>query len=152
MRLVRDGGADSDDEGSYSERSGGYWSGSGSERDGESETDKGGSRLGSPKESRKRSVRDLRERQEDRGENDPTGKEKEKEKGKGLSGSAFNSGTSTLGGSTPSNASLPASSATNLTTSTSAAVSLNETVMESLTEALATDMHVGSAPTEQNAV
>ncbi|KAI1298673.1 hypothetical protein F5Y03DRAFT_398043 [Xylaria venustula] len=136
MRLVRDGGADSSDEGSSgSDYSGSYWSGSESERDGDGE-----------RGSRKSSVNDLRERSrdgEDRGST-PT----RKEKGKGVDGSV---GSSTiLEGRTPLNTS-PASSGSTLQDSMSATVSLDEAILESLTEALATDLHLGVSSAKQKA-
>ncbi|KAI0102464.1 hypothetical protein GGR51DRAFT_291414 [Nemania sp. FL0031] len=144
MRLVRNGGTDSeDDEGSYS--SGSYWSGSESEGEGE----RGGTRLGSPAGSRKRSVSQFHEQKGDGGEQGTTGKEKEK--GKGLEGSSLHSGSTTVGGgSTASNAS-PTNSPLGLSNSTNAIVSLDEAILESLTEALATDMRIGYKPTAQNA-
>ncbi|RYC60149.1 hypothetical protein CHU98_g6063, partial [Xylaria longipes] len=148
MRLVRNGSADSDDDESCTECSGSYWSGSESERDGEGE--RGGTRLGSANGSRKGSVGDLLERRGDREEKGANGKE---EKGKGLCGSALDSDSSTVGGgSTSSKASLPARSASNLPVSTNATISLDEAILESLAEALATDMRVGLASTNHNAV
>ncbi|KAI1147548.1 hypothetical protein F4825DRAFT_137106 [Nemania diffusa] len=136
VRLVRDGGAESEDSCS----SGSYWSGSESERDHEGEGEGGGTRLGSPAGSRKGSVSEFREH---------TGKEKEK--GKALCGSSLNSGSSTVGGgSTISNAS-PTNSPLALSGSTNATVSLDEAILESLAEALATDMHIGLTSTAQNA-
>ncbi|KAI0539370.1 hypothetical protein GGR58DRAFT_237813 [Xylaria digitata] len=141
MRLVRDGSTGSDDNGSScSECSGSYWSGS------ESEGERSGSRLGSRVGSRKSSTRDLRERQGDGEEKGTTGKEK----GKGLNGSILNSCSSTVGGgSTRSNASV-AGSSSNLSSPTNATVSLDEAVLENLTEALATNMHIELASTRQN--
>lgn len=148
MRLVRNGGADSDDGDSCSDCSGSYWSESESEQDGEG--DRGGTRLESSKGSRKGSVDDLHEQQGRREEKDAPGKE---EKGKGLAGSVLDSDSSTVGGgSTTSNTSLPSSSASNLPNSTNAIVSLDEAILESLAEALATDMCIGLTSAEYNAV
>ncbi|KAI0418752.1 hypothetical protein F5X98DRAFT_109254 [Xylaria grammica] len=143
MRLVREGSTESGDDGSScSDYTGSYWSGSESEGEGE----RSGTKLGSRGSSRKGSASDLREGQGDGEEKSTTGKEK----GKGLNGNALNSYTSTVGGdSTPSNASA-AGSASNLLTSTNATVSLNEAILESLTEALATDMHIEPTSTRQN--
>ncbi|KAI1745656.1 hypothetical protein F4680DRAFT_109800 [Xylaria scruposa] len=145
MRLVRGGGTESDDDESCSECSGSYWSGSESEGDGEGE--RGDATLESSKGSRKGSVS---ERQEDREEKGAApGKE---EKGKGLEGVALDSDSSTVvGGSTTSNASLLASSASNSPSSTNATISLDEAILESLAEALATDMRVGFTSTDHNA-
>ncbi|KAI0436912.1 hypothetical protein F4803DRAFT_556538 [Xylaria telfairii] len=147
MRLVRNGGADSDDGDSCSECSGSYWSGSESEQDGEG--DGGGTLLESSKGSRKGSVDDLREQQGRREEKDAPGKEK----GKGLAGSVLDSDSSTVGGgSTTSNTSLPSSSASNLPNSTYAIVSLDEAILESLAEALSTDMRIGLTSAGYNAL
>ncbi|KAI0408005.1 hypothetical protein F4802DRAFT_497250 [Xylaria palmicola] len=138
MRLVRDdGGAESHgDEDSYSECSGSYWSGSESEG-GEGDRRDAGS--GSSRGSRKGSVDGLRVRRVD-GQEDG----KETKKGKGLSSSALHSGSSTAGGgSTPSSASRPTRSPSNVSSSATAIASLDEAILESLAEALATDMHVG---------
>ncbi|KAI1364253.1 hypothetical protein F5Y08DRAFT_219051 [Xylaria arbuscula] len=126
MRLVRRGGADSeDDESSCSEcsRSASYSSGS------ESEGGRGGSgtRSGSLVGSRKVSVSDLGER-----------KGAGEEKGKGLDGSVRERGSTT--GSTSS---LRDSVANGI-------VSLDEGILESLTEALATELHLGPTVTKQS--
>ncbi|KAI0428780.1 hypothetical protein F5Y09DRAFT_312217 [Xylaria sp. FL1042] len=145
MRLVRDGGAESSDDGSSgSDYSGSYWSGS--ESEGEGDRERGGAKLGSAEGSRKDSLGELRERNEDGEEKDATAPTK-KEKGKELDGSGD---SSTVGpGSTPSNT-WPANSASNLLNSTNATVSLDAAILESLTEALATDLHIGHTSTKQN--
>ncbi|KAI1157597.1 hypothetical protein F5B18DRAFT_153769 [Nemania serpens] len=143
MRLVR-GGADSDDdESSCSECSGSYWSGSESERDLEGEGEEGGTRLGSLAVSRKGSVSEVREQQGDReGKMDVA---KGRDKGKSLD-SGSGSSTAVGGGSTISNASR-ADSASNLSGSTHATVSLDQAILESLAEAMATDMRIGLTTT-----
>ncbi|KAI0911729.1 hypothetical protein F4823DRAFT_270738 [Ustulina deusta] len=146
MRLVRDGGTETDDDdnddddgSSCSDYSGSYWSGSESEREGEVE---GGRRGTSPAGSR---VGELRERKGDGEEKGPTTK---KEKGKGLDGIALHSGGSPV----PSNASPPSpGSASNLLNPASATVSLDDAILESLTEALATNMHIEFTSSKQSA-
>ncbi|KAI1426335.1 hypothetical protein F5Y12DRAFT_292654 [Xylaria sp. FL1777] len=142
MRLVRDGGAESDDDGSSgSDYSGSSWSGSESEQEGEG----GGIRLRSAAGSRKHSASELRERNRDGGgEKGTTAK---MEKGKAL----VDSGGSTAGGGSTPSIAFPASSAPNLPRSSNATVSLDAAVLESLTEALATDLRVGLTSAKQNA-
>ncbi|TGJ84223.1 hypothetical protein E0Z10_g4543 [Xylaria hypoxylon] len=141
MRLVREGSTASDDAGSScSEYSGSSWSGS--ESEGERDSTKLRSRAG----SRKDSASDLRERQGDGEEKSTTGKEK----GKGLNGSALNSCSSTVGGGSTSSNASPTRSASTLLSSMNDTISLDEAILESLTEALATDMHIELASTRQN--
>ncbi|KAI0203176.1 hypothetical protein F4808DRAFT_54676 [Astrocystis sublimbata] len=149
MRLVRHGGAhsehDDDDEDTCSECSSSYWSGSESEEEGEDRLE---SRKGSRKSSRKSSVDELRRQL---GNKEEDGAAASREKGKGLCGSTVDSDSSTVGGgSTYSNATLPAKTS-NVSGSTKASVSLDEAILESLTEALSTDMHLGAVPTERGA-
>ncbi|KAI0972878.1 hypothetical protein F4678DRAFT_459734 [Xylaria arbuscula] len=136
MRLVRDGGADSSDEGSSgSDYSGSYSSGSESERDGDGVAG-----------SRKNSVDELRERNREGEDKVPA--PTKKEKGKAVDGS---DGSSTvIGGRTPLNTS-PGDSVSNLQNSTSATVSLDAAILESLTEALGTDLHIGVSSAKQKA-
>ncbi|KAK5636574.1 hypothetical protein RRF57_012286 [Xylaria bambusicola] len=140
MRLVRNGGADSEDgESNCSEcsRSASYSSRSESER----ERSGSGTRSGSLAGSRKISVSEL-------GEGNGVGEEKsppitssKKEKGKGLDEEGASS-TAEEGSTAGSTSSLrdPAANGT---------VSLDEAILESLTEALATDLRMGSTVTKQ---
>ncbi|KAI1175162.1 hypothetical protein F4777DRAFT_343365 [Nemania sp. FL0916] len=154
MRLVRNGGAESEDEdGTCSECSGSYWSGSESERDHDGGGERSGTMLGSLTESHKGSVSELDADGSGEGEGEGVNTAKEP-KGKGLSGSTLNSGSSTVGDrSTPSNASASPTHSTTVTLSSTAngTVSLDEAILESLAEALTTDMHIKPKAPAQNA-
>lgn len=144
MRLVRRRGDDSDDgESSCSECSGSYWSGSESEREPEGEVERGDTRLESPAVGRKGSVSRVNEQQ---GERNAI---KERDKGKRLD-SGSGSSTAVGGESTISSAS-PADSASNLSGFTHATVSIDQAILESLAEAMATDMRIGLTTTARNA-
>ncbi|KAI1115505.1 hypothetical protein F5Y14DRAFT_131085 [Nemania sp. NC0429] len=126
MRLVRGGGGgdsdDDDDASSCSECSGSYWSGSESERDPEGEVP------------------------DQQGDRNAT---KERDKGKSLD-SGSGSSTAVGGESTISNASV-ADVASNRSVSTHATISLDQAILESLAEAMATDMRIGLTTTGRNA-
>lgn len=150
MRLVRGSGGnsdDDDDESSCSECSGSYWSGSESERDPEGDVEGDDARLGSRAASRKGSVSEGREQRGDgEGKRNAT---KERDKGKGpVNGSG--SSTAVGGAGTISNVS-PVHPASNLSGPTRATVSLDQAILESLAEAMATDMRIGLTRTVRNA-
>lgn len=157
MRLVRRGS----DEDTCSECSGSYWSGSesGSEQldgdgDGEAESRKeGGNDAG------------LADSKESLGDNklprrEPTDEDEEETeieieiapitKDKGKRSATLDSGSSTIGEEcTASNPSL-AGSASGLSGSTHATVSLDEAILDSLAEALATDIRLGFSSAKQD--
>ncbi|KAI1433227.1 hypothetical protein GGR50DRAFT_696334 [Xylaria sp. CBS 124048] len=122
MRLVRDSSAESDGEGSSSDYSGGYWSQSESERDREVDGDSPGDSI-------------------------PGSTEKGAGKGKGVENGAPNSHGPIIikSGSASSNASPVPGPSRSATT-----VSLDEAIMESLAEAMATDIRIGSRAAGQN--
>ncbi|KAI3317528.1 hypothetical protein HD806DRAFT_514876 [Xylariaceae sp. AK1471] len=150
MRLVKDGngGKESDEGESCSECSGSsYWSGSesGSEHGGGARADS--RRSGSSTGSRRGSVSKEQEQQADGKSMEALGK------GKEVDGSVLDntnsSGTTGDGGSATSSASL-SGSASNLSSSTNATVSLDEAILESLAEAMATDMRIDFTSAEQS--
>ncbi|KAI1281683.1 hypothetical protein F5Y07DRAFT_266650 [Xylaria sp. FL0933] len=144
MRLVRDGGAESSDDGtSGSDYSGSSWSGSESEREGDGERD--GAKLGSQEARHEDRLGELHERNRDKEEKGAA--PSKKEKGKELDGSGDSSAVGRE--STPSDM-WNAGSASNLLSCTNATVALDEAILESLTEALATDLHIGHTSTKQN--
>ncbi|KAI8630985.1 hypothetical protein F5Y19DRAFT_41862 [Xylariaceae sp. FL1651] len=140
MRLVRDGGEGSDDGESCSECSGSYWSGSESEGGGEGESEGRKSREGSPRGSHRGSVNEERTAQEGAEEN---GK-REHEDGHAIkcNNPAVNeTSTTKIAVAVPVPDSLSSSNVN---------ISLDEAILESLTEAMATEMRIGPPLTEQD--
>ncbi|GAP83706.1 hypothetical protein SAMD00023353_0500990 [Rosellinia necatrix] len=137
MRLVRDGGAESDGDDSCSDCSGSYWSEGESEGDGDAEGGRGGTMVGSPTGSLRGSVGKLVE------ETGALGKRSGK-------GSVLDSGSSTVGEESTASNTSQAGSALGLLSSCNATVSLDEAILDSLAEALATDIRMELAPTAQN--
>ncbi|KAI1825427.1 hypothetical protein F4861DRAFT_199637 [Xylaria intraflava] len=148
VRLARYSSAESDEDGSCSECSGSYWSQSESERDGEV----GGKRSGGGMPHSAGGHNDSVSAIQGHGGNY---KEREqaaaKQKGKGIDGSAVGSRSSIVveGASARPNASLVGSASNSPSSAGATTVSLDEAIMESLAEALTTDIRIGF-PAEQS--
>jgi hypothetical protein len=159
MRLARDGGAHSDCGDCCSQCSGSYWSGSGSEQLGDTEDngegdddDEGGSDIIKSSTSAQRSAKQELERRggesngiEDIGKGKGKGKEVDRTTQSDHSIPLVDQATTTSNSS-------PTGLAPDIHSIASATVSLDEALLESLTDALATDMCIGVVSTEHKKV